>query len=433
MVRPLFEDAAPAQGPSPDGPASGQPLFQPTPTTPLPGLFVPGSVSAPAQAAAPQALFTDGEKSQLDALRGAARRDTVLSAIPLDQLDALWRELIPFSEASIRDYGAEAVAANESLSRTLAREMENFSRLRLAEASDELLKWLANPPRFKWFGASLGELEAAVRSGQRGTQIVIDRLLPIKTSTTALCQRADLQCLALTAPLLVGADGRDSWVRESAGLAAVNTPYGEKGVVANFATEKPHRNRAFQWFRDDGVLAYLPLPGNRISIVWSTPDAHADSLCALPAELFCDRVGEAGEHVLGRLACLTPPAAFPLRLMRVPQTVAPRLALVGDAAHGIHPLSGHGINLGFQDAKVLAELLAATQPWQDIGDERLLQRYQRARREETVMMQMTTDSLRRLFRQSPPGLRPLRNWGLNLTNALPFVKNALVRYALGAL
>ncbi len=238
---------------------------------------------------------------------------------------------------------------------------------------------------------------------------------------------------ALTAPLLVGADGRDSWVRESAGLAAVNTPYGEKGVVANFATEKPHRNRAFQWFRDDGVLAYLPLPGNRISIVWSTPDAHADSLCALPSELFCDRVGEAGEHVLGRLACLTPPAAFPLRLMRVPQTVAPRLALVGDAAHGIHPLSGHGINLGFQDAKVLAELLAATQPWQDIGDERLLQRYQRARREETVMMQMTTDSLRRLFRQSPPGLRPLRNWGLNLTNALPFVKNALVRYALGAL
>lgn len=237
----------------------------------------------------------------------------------------------------------------------------------------------------------------------------------------------------LTAPLLVGADGRDSWVRDSAGLAAVNSPYGEKGVVANFATEKPHRNRAFQWFRDDGVLAYLPLPGNRISIVWSTPDAHADALCALPVELFCDRVGEAGDQVLGRLTCLTPPAAFPLRLMRVPQTVAPRLALVGDAAHGIHPLSGHGINLGFQDARVLAALLAETQPWQDIGDERLLQRYQRARREETAMLQITTDSLRRLFRESPPGLRPLRNWGLGLTNALPFVKNALVRYALGAL
>jgi 2-polyprenyl-6-methoxyphenol hydroxylase-like FAD-dependent oxidoreductase len=119
--------------------------------------------------------------------------------------------------------------------------------------------------------------------------------------------------------------------------------------------------------------------------------------------------------------------------MRVPQTVAPRLALVGDAGHGIHPLSGHGINLGFQDAKELAALLAATQPWQDIGDERLLKRYQRARKEETFLMQTTTDSLRRLFREATPGLRPLRNLGLNLTNGLPFIKNALVRYALGAL
>jgi 2-octaprenylphenol hydroxylase len=117
--------------------------------------------------------------------------------------------------------------------------------------------------------------------------------------------------------------------------------------------------------------------------------------------------------------------------MRVPQTVAPRLALVGDAAHGIHPLSGHGINLGFQDAGELAALLAAARPWHDIGDERFLQRYQRARREETVLMQTTTDSLRRLFRAAPPGLRGLRNLGLNLTNRLPFVKTALVRYALG--
>lgn len=239
--------------------------------------------------------------------------------------------------------------------------------------------------------------------------------------------------VVLAAPLLVGADGRDSWVRQSAGLAAINTPYREKGVVANFATAKPHRNCAFQWFRDDGVLAYLPLPGNCISIVWSTDDAHADELCAMPPQLFCERVAEAGGGVLGGLELLTAPVAFPLRLMRVPQTVAPRLALVGDAAHGIHPLSGHGINLGFQDARELARLLLAVQPWQDIGEERFLQRYQRARREETVLMQTTTDSLRRLFRESPPGLRPLRNLGLNLTNGLPFIKNALVRYALGAL
>ncbi|WP_265947590.1 UbiH/UbiF family hydroxylase [Dechloromonas sp. A34] len=237
----------------------------------------------------------------------------------------------------------------------------------------------------------------------------------------------------LSAKLLVGADGRDSWVRQAAGLAAINTPYGEKGVVANFSTEKPHRNIAYQWFRDDGVLAYLPLPGNRISIVWSTPDENADALCALAPEQLCDRVAEAGSRILGGLELLTPAVAFPLRLMRVPQTVAPRLALVGDAGHGIHPLSGHGINLGFQDAKELAALLAATQPWQDIGDERLLQRYQRARKEETFLMQTTTDGLRRLFREATPGLRTIRNMGLNLTNGLPFIKNVLVRYALGAL
>lgn len=237
----------------------------------------------------------------------------------------------------------------------------------------------------------------------------------------------------LSARLLVGADGRDSWVRETAGLSAVNTPYGEKGVVANFSTEKAHRNIAFQWFRDDGVLAYLPLPGNRISIVWSTPDAQADALCALPPEVFCERIEAAAGGVLGRLELLTAPVAFPLRLMRVPQTVASRLALVGDAAHGIHPLSGHGINLGFQDARELAALLSGAQAWRDIGDLRFLQRYQRARREETLLMQTATDALRRLFRAGRPGLSPLRNHGLSLTDRLPLVKNTLVRYALGAL
>ena len=235
----------------------------------------------------------------------------------------------------------------------------------------------------------------------------------------------------LTGRLVVGADGRDSWVRQSAGLGAVDTPYGEKGVVANLACARPHRNIARQWFSASGVLAYLPLPGNRISIVWSTRDDLADELCALPESAFCERVAAAGDDALGALEVITPPAAFPLRLIRVPQTVAPRLALVGDAAHGIHPLSGHGINLGFQDASELATLLAGAKPWHDIGDLRLLQRYQRARREETALLQTATDGLRRLFRESPPGLRGLRNLGLNLTDGLPFVKNTLVRYALG--
>jgi 2-octaprenylphenol hydroxylase len=261
-------------------------------------------------------------------------------------------------------------------------------------------------------------------------------LCPASPSAVAMHEDATRLTLGdgmmLSAKLLVGADGRDSWVRETTGLPSVNTPYGEMGLVANFKCSVPHRGIARQWFRDDGVLAWLPLPGNRISIVWSTPDRNASELLALPAEELSARVAAAGGHELGKLDLLAPAAAFPLRLMRVPRTVAPRLALIGDAAHGIHPLSGHGINLGYQDAKALADLLVATPAWQDIGDERLLRRYQRARREETLLLQTTTHTLRRLFRENLPGLKPLRNIGMNLTNRLPVVKNLLVRYALGA-
>ena len=237
----------------------------------------------------------------------------------------------------------------------------------------------------------------------------------------------------LTAALVVGADGRDSWVRQAAGLSATSSAYDEMGVVANFACEKPHRNVARQWFRQDGVLAWLPLPGNRLSMVWSTPDKQAEELLSLSGADLAVRVGEAGHGELGALETITAAAAFPLRLMRVPQTVAPRVALIGDAAHGIHPLSGHGINLGFQDARELSGLLAATQEWEDIGSLRLLHRYQRARKEETFLMQTGTHALHRLFRETLPGAKTLRNIGMSLTNALPVAKNILVRYAIGSL
>ena len=242
----------------------------------------------------------------------------------------------------------------------------------------------------------------------------------------------------LSARLIVGADGRDSWVRAQASLIEHTSHYGQHGLVANFRTEYAHDQVAHQWFRDDGVLAYLPLPGNRMSIVWSTPGLHAESLCALAANdpaAFCERVAEAGEYTLGKLELLTPPAAFPLRLIKVPQTVDYRVALIGDAAHGIHPLSGHGINLGFQDARVLADLLLSASEWQDIGEHRWLKRYQRARKEDVLLTQTTTDLLQKMFTLNLPGLPnllpTLRNTGLNVTNAIPPLKNLLVRYALG--
>jgi len=236
----------------------------------------------------------------------------------------------------------------------------------------------------------------------------------------------------LGARLVVAADGADSWTRQAAGIEVAFKPYGQMGVVANFSCEKPHRDTAFQWFRGDGVLAYLPLPGGKlISIVWSTAAEHARELLALLTEAFCRRVASASGERLGELSLVTPPAAFPLRLMRAPRTIAPRLALLGDAAHTIHPLSGHGINLGFQDARVLAEVLSACPDYADFGDEWWLRRYERARCEEVLALQSATHGLQRLFLPRAAPLARLRNAGLNLVNALPVVRDALVRYALG--
>ena len=241
----------------------------------------------------------------------------------------------------------------------------------------------------------------------------------------------------LRAKLVVGADGRESWVRQQMGLSSQHDPYNELGVVANFRSELPHFGTAYQWFREDGVLAYLPLAGGAgddqgkmISMVWSAPEAFAKELLALPADELAYRVANAGENKLGALTLLAPAAGFPLKLVRVPQVVAPRVALIGDAAHGIHPLTGHGVNLGFQDVRVLADVIRSARPVDDLGDLRLLSRYQRARREEVVMLQSMTDAMRKLFASKAPGLNVLRNVGLNLTDKLTPIKSMLIRYAL---
>lgn len=235
----------------------------------------------------------------------------------------------------------------------------------------------------------------------------------------------------LEASLIVAADGVNSWVRTAAGIDAQFTPYGESGVVANFRTGAAHLDRAYQWFRPDGVLAWLPLPDKLMSMVWSTPDEHAGQLIRLDPRQLSERVAAAGNFRLGSLELVTPAAAFPLRLMRVAQTTQRRLALIGDAAHAIHPLSGHGVNLGFRDAAVLARTLSEAGARLDPGDPSLLRRYARARAEEVALLQYTTHGLQRLFRPQNALLAHLRNFGLNLTNRLPVVRNSLVHYALG--
>jgi 2-octaprenyl-6-methoxyphenol hydroxylase len=231
----------------------------------------------------------------------------------------------------------------------------------------------------------------------------------------------------LETELVVGADGAASRIREWAGLSSTLTPYGQSGVVANFECERPHRGTAFQWFFDSDILAWLPLAGgNRMSMVWSTRTAHADELVARDAAALADKVRAAGHDRLGELRLLTPAAAFPLRLIRVEAAVAPGVALIGDAAHGVHPLAGQGVNLGFGDAEALAEVLA--QHRRTPGDLRVLQRYARQRAEPVQRMQALTHGLHHLFADQRAAW--LRNAGMRIVDHLPPLKAALVREAM---
>ncbi|HEX6944627.1 MAG TPA: FAD-dependent monooxygenase [Casimicrobiaceae bacterium] len=235
----------------------------------------------------------------------------------------------------------------------------------------------------------------------------------------------------IAARLVVGADGLRSWVRHAAGLAAEPRPYHQTAVVANFSCERPHRGIARQWFLPgEGILAWLPLPGPRISIVWSAPEALADELAALSPGAFAQRVADAGEGGLGRLELVTPPARFPLHFMRLPATVAHRLALVGDAAHGVHPLAGQGVNLGFGDAQALGEVMAGRGPLEDAGAPLLLERHARLRAEPVAAMQAVTDGLARLFGAQGRWVARLRNAGMAAVDRLPPLKRALAQPAL---
>jgi ubiquinone biosynthesis UbiH/UbiF/VisC/COQ6 family hydroxylase len=239
----------------------------------------------------------------------------------------------------------------------------------------------------------------------------------------------------LGAQLVVGADGAHSLVRERAGIASAARAYGQTAVVANFACERPHHNTAFQWFqgrtREGAILALLPLPGDHVSIVWSTAAAHAEQLLALDAQALAREVAAASGHALGEMRLVTPPRGFALQRLTAARLVAPRVALAGDSAHVVHPLAGQGANLGLQDAHALAAVLVAREPGRDAGDLPLLRRYERARAEAILAMRATVHGLHRLFDAPGPVAAKLRNSGLKLADRVPVLKNLLMRHAMG--
>lgn len=235
--------------------------------------------------------------------------------------------------------------------------------------------------------------------------------------------------------LLVGADGTESWVREQLRLATTTRDYGQLALVAHVSSERSHECTAWQCFTPGGPVALLPLADGRSSIVWSCFEAEARELAALSDEEFGRQLTAATGGVLGELRVTTPRVAFSLAARHTRRYTGARFALIGDAAHQIHPLAGQGINLGILDAAVLAETLAAhlRGTWlADPGDELVLRRYERARKGDNLLTMAAMEGLHRVFTSDSIALTRLATTGLGVVDRLPMVKSLLAARATGS-
>jgi ubiquinone biosynthesis UbiH/UbiF/VisC/COQ6 family hydroxylase len=346
---------------------------------------------------------------------------------PEGEIDARVYALSPGNAAFLAELGAWQAIAPERLAPVHAMQVHGDGAGEIAfdayRAGTRELAWIVEER------ALLAALWQGLE-GRAGLEII----------APALCRRlelgADAARLELAdgrsfgARLVVGADGAQSLVRAAAGIGAAAEGFAQRGVVANFAGARAHGHIARQWFQGGPVLALLPLPGRRVSMVWSTSEDEAARLMGLEPAALAGEVAAASRDALGALTALTAPRAFPLRRLAAQAAVAPRVALVGDAAHVVHPLAGQGANLGLQDARALAGVLAAREAWRDAGDLRLLRRYARARAGDALAMQAAVHGLHRLFAGRSAPLAWLRNAGLNLTDRLPVIKNLLIRQAM---
>src|SRR3954454_19698539 len=238
--------------------------------------------------------------------------------------------------------------------------------------------------------------------------------------------------IAVTAALLIAADGSKSRVREQAGIATHGWNYGQSAIVTTVAHERPHNGRAEEHFMPAGPFAILPLKGNRSSLVWTETDAEAARMIALPDEEFHSELERRFGLHLGDIGVVGAKRAYPLGLFIARSFVAERIALVGDAAHVIHPIAGQGLNMGLRDVAALAEAIVdAARLGLDVGGADVLERYQRWRRFDTAMMGVATDGLNRLFSNQSDVLRLMRDVGLGLVDRVPALKSFFIREAAG--
>lgn len=296
-------------------------------------------------------------------------------------------------------------------------------RFSAAETAEPNLGHIVENLRVQWalHESSLLRDVTEVRSGLAGLEIDADAArLTLQDGRRLSCQ------------LVIGADGGQSVARELAGIGRSGWTYDQTAVVAHLETEEPHRETAWQRFLPSGPIAFLPLRDGRVSLVWSTSPAEAASLQAAGAEEFGLRVSAASDHVLGRVTLASARAGFPLALWHAREYVRPRLALVGDAAHTIHPLAGQGVNLGFLDCASLVQVLAeAAGRNEELHELRVLRRYERWRRSENAVVLATCDTLNRLFTEKSVAVAAVRRLGLAVVTRQPLLRRTLIERALG--
>jgi len=238
--------------------------------------------------------------------------------------------------------------------------------------------------------------------------------------------------LSLRTRLVIGADGGQSRVREVAGIGVQRREYGQTAVITNVDMEKHHNHVAYERFTDSGPLAFLPMEGHQCSVVWTILRENIEKLQALSDDEFRDRLQRRFGYRLGKIEQVGRRITFPLQLVRATESVRPRIALVGNAVHTLHPVAGQGFNLGLRDVAVMAEVIVdATRRHQDPGAEPILRRYSEQRRRDHRDAIFLTDSLVRLFSNSLMPVALARDAGMMAIEHIPFLKHFLARQTMG--
>lgn len=375
-----------------------------------------------------------------------ANRDFRVRLISQDRVPVQPPEAVSLRVSAIASAGRELLTELEAWSQIPSKHRYAFSHMRVWDAnvrprSDRELVFHSADLGFTelghivpndWILATLGALVMSHPNIQFTEVTALDAIKANAKEVTAQCTDMNGETKIFRAQLVVGADGVRSQVRELSQIATMSKSYAQRGVVCTVRSEHSHEDTAWQRFLATGPLAFLPLDATSCSIVWSADEPLAASLMASSMQAFTEQLQIASDGVLGELQVTSSRAAFPLSLQSARAYTASRVALVGDAAHVVHPLAGQGANLGFGDVIALVAALEAGRARGDsAGDRWALRRFERARKYENRLMAGVLDGLQRLFANQQGWLVGSRTVGMSMLNQFPALKSQVARAAFG--